>query len=149
MNLLNLNLTQEIEYCQMLLDGIETDVESTRYHRQFRSLRRRLKKIAAYLKVDDNAQEHRHQSTFTRPKYFVHFWGRDCDQVEVHDVREFDTRKEALDAMDEWNSDDSEGPTATEFISEEDYHYFLMDPPEPRDRILEAYEDGRAMCATI
>lgn len=72
-------------------------------------------------------------------KMWVHVWGRDCDCVESEWVAEINVSgfKHYCDRMYE----NAEGPVNIRSITHADYANYKQ--VEPRDRILEAFEEGR------
>lgn len=78
------------------------------------------------------------------PVYFA-TWSRDCDCVESTNAHRFPTYYHAMRVLnhpDNWD----EGPFQYWRISKNDYLAFR---PELRDRILEAFEDGRGTHVNI
>ena len=81
-------------------------------------------------------------------KIYTSNWARDCDMCEKTTFREFDTRKDYEDFLEneaEW----AEGPSRSTEISEEEYNECSNQPNEVRDRIMEAYEDGRGFSIIV
>jgi len=76
----------------------------------------------------------------TKKTIYYTVWSRDCDMCEstnagyVYGEKNWD---KMMDEVGEW----AEGPVSYERISKEEYEEFVA--PPVRDRIMEAYENGR------
>ncbi len=80
----------------------------------------------------------------------VAVWQRDCDMVEGTDVHTFELPENDLPTAvvsqihELWNRtyDWAEGPVSIWVMSEEEYNEHREDYDGPRDRIMEAWENG-------
>jgi hypothetical protein len=73
---------------------------------------------------------------------YVKAWSRDCDMCESTRVYKFQSIKayyKAYDSFCEW----LEGPGSFHLITKDEYDDEMREPTRSRDRIMEAFENGR------
>lgn len=76
---------------------------------------------------------------------YVYTWSRDCDCVESDRVDHLKSRKDFEKYCEECYLE-AEGPVRVQIISREEFDGFKS---STRDRIMEAFEDGRGTRATV
>jgi hypothetical protein len=72
-------------------------------------------------------------------KMFVYIWSRDCDCVESECIRKVNVCN--MDLYINRVAESAEGAMRVYRVTEQEYLEYVQ--PQPRDRILEAFEEGR------
>ena len=112
-----------------------------------KSLRYRLRKSLRSLK--DKVIHNWKMRFSTAPVYYTLF-SRDCDMCESTTLGKSNNYREHynwLNDPDQW--DWVEGTTCVNEIDKDEYDYYIDEPVVVRDRVMEAYENGRGWSTTV
>jgi len=86
---------------------------------------------------------HRFRMLFDKSTVYVSIWTRDCDMVEGTYTQEFESYRDYYNYFSDYDNCSFEGPTEVTIISKDEYDELNENPPKSRDRVMEAYENGR------
>jgi hypothetical protein len=84
----------------------------------------------------------------TAPVYYTLFT-RDCDMCESTTFGKSKNYREHYNWLNDYERWDCEGSTSVNEIDKDEYDYYVDEPVVVRDRVMEAYENGRGCSTTV
>lgn len=108
------------------------------------TIKQRLYQIRNWYRRQRTTITHHYRMVFDKKPIYWSLFSRDCDMCESTSFgksKNYREHEDWLNDPDEW--DWVEGATSVDIISRDEWLHHVGEPVRVRDRIMEAYENGR------